>query len=110
MEKLYKPVDESELLFLKSLLDAEGIKYFVLNDNFGSMYSGVYMNYFNAKTIMVPGEYYDEAKALIQSAIEDAKFEDESDEDEGGDGGLLYGILDFLTFRWLFPKGGKEKE
>jgi len=110
MKKLYKPVDESELVFLKSLFEAEGMPYFVLNDNFGSMYSGVYMNYFNAKTIMVPEECIDDAKGIILSVKEDAKFEDERNEGEGGDSGLIYGIMDFLTFGWLFPKSGKDKE
>lgn len=108
MKKLYIPTDESELVFLKSFLDAEGLPYFVLNDNFGSMYSGVYMNNFNAKTIMVPEEFYEDAKGLILSVIEDAKFEDERDADkkEGGPGG----IMDLLFFKWLFPKNGKDEK
>lgn len=107
MKRLYIPTDESELVFLKSFLDAEGLPYFVLNDNFGSMYSGVYMNNFNAKTIMVPEELYEDAKELIRSVIEDAKFEDERGADEGGGGG---GVMDFLSFKWLFPKGGKDEK
>ena len=110
MKKLYKPADESELIFLKSLFEAEGMPYFVLNDNFGSLYSGVYMNYFNAKTIVVPEEYFEDAKGLILSVKEDAQFEDERDTGEGGDSGLIYWIMEFLSFRWLFPKSGKEKE
>lgn len=107
MKKLYIPTDESELVFLKSFLDAEELPYFVLNDNFGSMYSGVYMNNFNAKTIMVPEEFYEDAKELILSVIEDAKFEDERDAGEGQAGGG--GIMDFLSLKWLFPKSGKDE-
>lgn len=110
MKKLYKPVDESELVFLKSLFEADGIPYFVLNDNFGSLYSGVYMDYFNAKTIVVPEEYFEDAKGIILSVKEDAHFEDEPDTWEGGDSGLIYAIIEFLSFRWLFPRGGKEKK
>ena len=108
MKKLYIPTDESELVFLKSLLDAEGLPYYVLNDNFGSLYSGIYMNNFNAKTIMVPEEFYEDAKGIILSVIEDARFEDErgGGEGQGGSGG----ILDFLSLKWLFPKSGKDKD
>jgi putative signal transducing protein len=108
MKRLYIPTDESELVFLKSLFEAEGIPYFVLNDNFGSLYSGVYMNNFNAKTIMVPEEFYEDAKGLIQSVLEDAQFEDGrgTGDGEGGPGG----ILDFLSFKWLFPKSGQDKK
>jgi len=108
MKRLYIPTDESELVFLKSFLDAEGLPYFVLNDNFGSMYSGVYMNNFNAKTIMVPEEFFEDAKELILSVLEDAKFEDEHGAGEGESG--TGGILDFLSFKWLFPKSGKDKK
>ncbi len=108
MKKLYKPIDESELVFLKSLFEADGIPYFVLNDNFGSLYSGVYMDNFNAKTIMVPEEFYEDAKGLILSVLEDARFEDErgTGDGEGGSGG----ILDFLSLKWLFPKSGQDKK
>ena len=108
MKRLYIPTDESELVFLKSFLDAEGLPYFVLNDNFGSMYLGVYMNNFNAKTIMVPEEFYEDAKELILSVIEDPKFEDERNTGEGQAGGG--GIMDFLSLKWLFPKSGKDEK
>ena len=109
MKRLYIPTDEFELLFLKSFLDAEGLPYYVLNDNFGSMYSGVYMNNFNAKTIMVPEELFDDAKALIRSVIEDAKFEDERGKGEGGETGPS-SLSDLLSLKWLFPKSGKENK
>ena len=81
----------------------------MLNDNFGSMYSGVYVSNFNAKTIMVPEELYEDAKGIILSVKEDARFEDERDAGENGeDGG--YGIMDFLSLKWLFPKSGKDNK
>lgn len=108
MKKLYIPADESELVFLKSFLDAEGIPYYVLNDNFGSVYPGVYMKGLNAKTIMVPEELFDEAKELIKSAVEGAKFEDEKKDepDDAGPGSLA----DFLSFKWLFPNNRKDRK
>lgn len=114
MKKLYTPSDESELVFLKSFLDAEGVPYYVMNENFGSLYSGVYVSNFNAKTIMVPDDVFEEAKEFIRSVNEDAVFEDE----RGGDGvtgeqehrkpGVLDSLLDFLSFRWLQSGSGRR--
>ncbi len=92
MKKLYTPNDESELVFLKSLFEAEEIPFVVLNDHFGSLYSGVYVSRFNAKTIMVPEEIFEDARELILSVKEDAVFEDERDGGDGGEPGLLDNI------------------
>lgn len=114
MKKLYTPSDESELVFLKSFLDAEGVPYYVMNENFGSLYSGVYVSNFNAKTIMVPDDVFEEAKELIRSVNEDAVFEDErGDDDVTGEQeyrkpGVLDSLLDFLTFRWLQSGSGRR--
>lgn len=99
MKKLYTPNDESELVFLKSLFEAEDIPFVVLNDHFGSLYSGVYVSRFNAKTIMVPEEAFEDARELILSVNEDAVFEDESR--AGGDGGGP-GLLD--NIQWALSR------
>lgn len=102
MKKLYIPRDESELVFLKSFLEAEGMPFYVLNDTFGSVYPGIYTRGFNAKTIMVPEELFEDAKELIKSAVDDPKFVDEEEEDTDQDqGGVLQGLL---SLKWLFPK------
>lgn len=90
MKKLYTPSDESELVFLKSVFEAEGVPFVVLNDHFGSLYSGIYVGRFNAKTIMVPDDVFEDARDLILSVREDAVFEDEPRDDghEGGPGFL----------------------
>lgn len=41
MVKLIEPLDQGELAFVKSLLDANGIRYFVQNEHFGSLYPGL---------------------------------------------------------------------
>lgn len=91
MKKLYTPGDESELVFLKSVFEAEGIPFVVLNDHFGSLYSGIYVGRFNAKTIMVPDDVFEDARELILSVREDAAFEDEP---RGGGHEDGTGILD----------------
>ena len=109
MKKLYTPNDESELVFLKSLFEAEEIPFFVLNDHFGSLYSGVYVSRFNAKTIMVPEEAFEDARDLILSVNEDAVFEDErSGGDDSGGPGLLDNLQSVLAriYTGLKGKGG----
>ncbi len=41
MVKLLDPQDQGELAFIKSLLDANRIRYFVQNEHFGSLYPGL---------------------------------------------------------------------
>lgn len=110
MKKLYIPKDESELVFLKSVLEADEIPFYVQNDNFGSLYSGVYMNYFNAKTILVPDDYYGEAKDIISSVIEDAKFVDSKNKEPGSTSDLLKNLVSVLTLGLYSPSVNKNKK
>jgi Putative prokaryotic signal transducing protein len=41
MVKLIEPLDQGELAFITSLLEANGIRYFVQNEHFGSLYPGL---------------------------------------------------------------------
>jgi len=109
MKKLYTPGDESELVFLKSVFEAEGIPFVVLNDHFGSLYSGIYVGRFNAKTIMVPDDVLEDARELILSVREDAVFEDEPRDGPGEGGpGFLGGLLSALGRMFAGP-GGKGR-
>jgi len=110
MKKLYVPVDESELVFLKSVLEADDVPFYVQNENFGSLYSGAYMNYFNAKTIMVPDEYYEDAKEIISSVIHDAKFLDTKEKESPRVSNLLQDIISFVTLGFYSPDAGKKKK
>lgn len=110
MKKLYIPADESELVFLKSVLESDGVPFYVLNDNFGSLYSGAYMSSFNAKTIMVPEDYYEEAKAIIASVIQDAEFVEIKQEEALGMMQILERLLSFLTLGLYTPSDIKNKD
>ena len=109
MKKLYVPSNESELVFIKSVLEADGVPYYVQNENFGSLYSGVYMNYFNAKTVMVPEEYYEDAKEIIQSVIKDAEFVDTKDKEPPGVSDLFNNLISLLTLGLYSPGSGNNK-
>ncbi len=61
---LIEPRDEGELAFIKSLLDGNGIRYFVQNEHFGGLYPGVSLP-FNRRVVMVDEQDYDRAGLLI---------------------------------------------
>ena len=109
MKKFYIPSNESELVFIKSVLEADGVPFYVQNDNFGSLYSGAYMSYFNAKTVMVPEEYYEDAKQIIQSVIKDAEFVDSKDKEPPDISDLFNNLISILTLGLYSPGGGNNK-
>lgn len=109
MKKLYIPSNESELVFIKSVLEADEVPFYVQNDNFGSLYSGAYMNYFNAKTIMVPVEYYEDAKEIIKSVIKDAEFPEFKDKQPPGVPDLFNSFITILTLG-LYSPGSRQTE
>ncbi len=110
MKKLYIPSDESELVFIKSVLEADEIPFYVQNDNFGSLYSGAYMNYFNAKTIQVPEEYYDEAKEIIKSVIPGAEFPDFKEKEPLGLLDISKILISFFTLGLYSPDKNKTEK
>ena len=65
MKKLYSPENDSELAIIRSILDGEGIQYFVHNDHFGTLQVGPQIDLFNAKTIMVSEDQYERAKEIV---------------------------------------------
>ncbi len=67
---LYSAQNEVELALLKSILDSEGVKYFVRNDNFGSMEVGPRIGLFNAKMIEVQDDHYERTKELLADYLE----------------------------------------
>src|SRR3989304_4440236 len=72
MLELYSPNNEVELALLKSILDAEGINYFVRNDKFGSLEIGPKIELLNKKMIMVQDDQYEKAKELLKDYLENA--------------------------------------
>jgi len=109
MKKLYIPANESELVFLKSVLEADEVPFYVQNDNFGSLYSGAYMSFFNAKTIMVPEDYYDEAKLIISSVIEDAEFVENKEEEALSMMDIVERLINFFTLGLYTLSNKKSK-
>ena len=66
MVKLLEPHDQGELAFVRSLLDANAIRYFVQNEHFGSLYPGLPSV---ACAVMVHDEDARRAERLIRMLI-----------------------------------------
>ena len=64
MVKLIEPQDEGELALIKSLLEGNGIPYFVQNEHFGSLYPGLALP-FNARVVMVEESDIVRAETLL---------------------------------------------
>lgn len=64
MVRLIEPQDEGELALIKSLLDGNGIQYFVKNEHFGSLYPGLSLP-FNRREVMVHESELGRADTLL---------------------------------------------
>ena len=64
MVRLAELHDEGQLALLQSLLDGNGIMYFILNEHFGSLYPGA-ASPLNARVVMVPESELGRAETLL---------------------------------------------
>ncbi len=64
---LVTPASESELMTTVALLQAYGIPHRVPGSGFGSLYPSLQATSYGARTIVVPAESLDEARALLES-------------------------------------------
>ncbi|MDE3019837.1 MAG: DUF2007 domain-containing protein [Nitrospirota bacterium] len=64
--RLIEPQDEGELALIKSLLDGNGIRYFVKNEHFGSLYPGFPLP-FNRREVMVHESELGRAGTLLEN-------------------------------------------
>ena len=107
---LYSPQNESELALLKSILDSEGITYFVRNDNFGSLEVGPRIGLFNSKMIEVQDDQYERANELLTDYFEKTKKEPEESAKEYSWVDKIRMVIEVLVFGWLMPGRRKAKK
>jgi len=105
---LYSPNDELELSMIRGLLDTNDIRYFVLNDYFGSMRVGPQIDLVNKKTIMVTPEDHARAKEVISNFLE-GRIDDEGGETRFTAGQKLRMIVEALLFTWFIPGRKRRK-
>ena len=82
MKKLYSPNNDSELALIKSIIDGEGIQYFVHNDHFGTLKVGPRIELLNAKTIMVAEKHYEVSKEIIDDFLKNIQEASENTKSE----------------------------
>ena len=70
MTKLLAPRDENELILLSSLLEGNGIDFFVQNEYFGGLYPGLNIFPFNERVILVADADFDRASLLARDFLE----------------------------------------
>jgi hypothetical protein len=107
---LYSPQNESESMLLKSVLDSEGINYFVRNDNFGSLEVGPRIGLFNAKMIEVQDDQYERANELLSDYFDKTKKEPEESAKEYSWFDKIRMVIEVLVFGWLMPGRRKPKK
>ena len=107
---LYSPQNDVELSFLKSILDSEGINYFVRNDNFGSLEVGPRIGLFNAKMIEVQDDQYERASELLADYLERTKKEPGEQAKEYSFLDKIRMVIEVLVFGWLMPGRRKSKK
>ncbi len=106
---LYSPQNEIESSLLKSILDSEGISYFVRNDNFGSLEVGPHIGLFNAKMIKVQDDQYEKAKELLTDYLEKTHQEIEEPLRKYSLFDKIRMVIEFLLFNWVMPGKIKHK-
>ena len=106
MIKIHVPADELELAMIRGVLDSEGIKYFVHNDNFGSMRVGPLIDLLNKKTIMVAAEDAEHAKGIITDLL-GRELPEEAVEEQYSLSQKLRMIFETVIFGWFVP--GKKR-
>jgi len=105
MIKLYSPENEVQLSILKSLLEAQNIPIFVHNDSFGSIYPGLQVELFNARTIMVDERHYEKAQAVLREFL--ANLDQAAPEQTARPTYSFFDkvrmVFEALIFGWLMP-------
>jgi hypothetical protein len=107
MIELYSPKNETELALIKSILESEGIDYYVRNDHFGSMKVGPRIELFNAKTFLVSKNDDARARELISDFLITTAEQTEKDRPGYSLFDKVRMIFEVMLFHWIMP--GKRR-
>jgi hypothetical protein len=105
--KLFAPRNAAELALIRGILDAEKINYYVLNDNFGSMYIGPQIELYNKKMIMVQDDQYEQAKDILTDFLDQTEDKDNAPLCKYSVRDKVRLVAEFLLFGWVMP--GRRK-
>ncbi len=108
MKKLYSPENNADLAIIESMLDGEGIKYFVHNDHFGTLEIGPKIDLYNAKTIMVSDDQYGIAMEIINDFCKSVK-KAKSRKSNYSFFDKIRMLIEIVMMNWVIP-GNKWKK
>lgn len=107
MKDLYEARNSVELALFRGVLDAEGINYYVLNDNFGRMWIGPIIELYNQRVVVVQDEHYGKARELLDDFLASINAGDEQQRQRQGEGNAFWDkvrfIAEALVFGWIMP-------
>jgi len=98
------PVDDLELLLLRSALQAAGIPHFVVGEHFGSLYPGMQIPSYNERSVRVPASYVEDALKVIKEVR--ATYTPVSERLTAKS--KLRMFLEGLWLGWVMPGGAKK--
>jgi hypothetical protein len=103
MKKLYSPNNDSELALIKSILDGEGIPYFVHNDHFGTLKVGPKIELFNAKTIIVAYKDYEVSKEIVDDFLKNTQEVLAKTKSKYSIRDKIRMVIEAILFTWFIP-------
>ena len=103
---ILRPQTEVELALALAILEAHGIESFVHGQYFGSLFPGLQIDSYNARTIMVPEERFREARQALAEAGS-GNDEPPSNPPTMRFRDKLRVVLEAALFGWFVPGGRK---
>jgi hypothetical protein len=105
METVCHPLDNQELLLISAALEGAGIPYFIVGQNFGSLYPGMQIATYNERTIRVPRPCLNYTRQVVQ----DIRSDYTGPAERLNNCSKLRMIVEALLFGWFMPGGTGKK-
>ena len=102
MIPIYTPQTESEVAVISSMLDAYEIPYFIRGGAFSKLYPGMQIKDYNTQTFMVPVEFQDFARELLNDFINPKPQENRS-ESRLSITRIFRVLIEITLIGWVFP-------
>ena len=104
MIKFYSPNDEVELALIKSILESNGVSFFVHNDHYGSLINGPRIGLLNAKTVFVSEDSAEKAQNIISEYLKNSQDHKEGEyKSNYSITDKIRVIFEALIFGWFMP-------
>jgi len=97
-------MDDTEVMFLRALLQHSEIPFYIIGENFGSLYPGIQVASYNERRFVVAAEYLEDAQALLigHRNLYEPSFVNLPVKSR------IRIVVEALTFGWCFPSGSKK--